>query len=88
MAAQKQSSPSFASIISVLSIVFYCLGFLRIELELKEQKQRINALENVPENKQSNDPDVTKLIKNAPGKFVVMLTSEALIKSNFSFSKP
>ena len=83
MAAQKQSLPSFASIISVLSIVFYCLGFLRIEVELKEQKKRINSLENVAENKPSNDPDVTKLIKNAPGKIVVMLTSETLIKCDF-----
>jgi len=84
MASQKQSLPSFASIISVLSIVFYCLGFLRIELELNDQKKRINALENVAENKPSNHPDVTKLAKNAPGKFIaVMLTSETLIKSNF-----
>ena len=84
MVVQKQSLPSFASIISVLSIVFYCLGFLRIELELNDQKKRINALENVAENKPSNDPDVrAKLIKNAPGKFVVMLSSETLIKSNF-----
>jgi len=65
MAAGKQSFPSFASIISVLSIVFYCLGFLRTELELNDQKRRINALENVAENKPSNHPDVTKLIKNA-----------------------
>ena len=83
MTAQKQSLPSFAAIITVLSIVFYCLGFLTIELELNEQKKRINALENVAENEPSNDPDVTKLIKNAPGKFVLMLTSETSIKRNF-----
>ena len=45
MASQKQSLPSFASILSVLSIVFYCAGFLRVELELTKQKKRINALE-------------------------------------------
>ena len=68
MAAQKESMPSFASIISVLSIVFYCAGFLRVELELHEQKKRINALESVAEAKSlSNDPDV-KIIKIAPGK--------------------
>ena len=83
MAAQKQSLPSFALIISVLSIVFYCLGFLRIELEFNDQKKRINALENVAENKPSNYSDVTKLFKNTRGKFVVMLTLETLIKSNF-----
>ena len=69
MAVQKQSMPSFASIISVLSIVFYCAGFLRVELELHEQKKRINALESVAEAKSpSNDTDM-KIIKNAPGKF-------------------
>jgi len=68
MAGQKQAMPSFASIISVLSIVFYCAGFLRVELELHEQKKRINALENPAEAKSpSNDAD-TKNIKNAPGK--------------------
>ena len=70
MAVQKQSMPSFASIISVLSIVFYGAGFLRVELELHEQKKRINVLESVAEAKSaSNDADM-KIIKNAPGKCV------------------
>ena len=51
MTAQKQKLTSFTSILSVLSIVFYCAGFLRVELELKEQKKRINALESVGETK-------------------------------------
>ena len=51
MTAQKQKLPSFTSILSVLSIVFYCAGFLRVELELKEQKKRMNALESVGETK-------------------------------------
>ena len=46
MITQKQSLPSFSSFLSVLSIFFYCAGFLRVELELNEQKKRINALEN------------------------------------------
>ena len=72
MAVQKQNMPSFASIISVLSIVFYCAGFLRVELELHEQKKRINALESVAEAKSlPNDPDMKK-IKSAPGKCVCM----------------
>ena len=46
LASQKQSLPSFASILSVLSILFYYSGFLRIELKrVNEQKKRINALE-------------------------------------------
>ena len=51
MAVQKQNVPSFASIISILSIVFSCAGFLRVELELREQTKRINALESVGEAK-------------------------------------
>ena len=49
MATQKQCVPSFATILSVLSIGFYCAGFLRVEVELNEQKKRINTLENVAE---------------------------------------
>ena len=49
MATQKQCVPSFATILSVLSIGFYCAGFLRVEVGLNKQKKRINALENVAE---------------------------------------
>ena len=69
MAVQKQSMPSFASVISVLSIVFYCAGFLRVELELHEQKIRINALESVTETKLTSNNADMKINKNAPGKF-------------------
>ena len=68
MASQKQSLPSFASILSVLSIVFYCAGFLRVELELNEQKKRINDLENKRENMPPDVPNRDKLIKNTHGK--------------------
>ena len=69
-AVQKQTLPSFSATISVLSIVFYCVGFIRVELEMNEQKNRINALENVAEAKlKSNDADMK--IKNAPGKLVL-----------------
>jgi len=60
--------PSFASIISVLSIAFYCAGFLRVELELHEQKKRINALESVAEGKSPSNYADVKIIKNTPGK--------------------
>ena len=71
MAVQKQSIPSFASIISVLSIVFYCAGFLRVELELHEQKRRINALESGAEAKSpSHDADIS-IMKNDRGKCVI-----------------
>ena len=70
-AVQKQTLPSFSSIISVLSIVFYCVGFLRVELEINEQKNRINALENVAEAKPKSD-DADMKIKNAPGELVLI----------------
>ena len=74
MTAQKKSCwPSFVSILSVLSIVFYCAGFLRVELELNEQKKRINALESAAETKPSSYvPDLIKLTKNAHSKFVLV----------------
>ena len=68
MASQKRKLPSFASIVSVLSIVFYCAGFLRVELELNEQKKRINDLENNQENKPPDVLNRDKLTKNTHGK--------------------
>ena len=73
MTAQKeQKMPSFPSILSVLSIVFYCAGFLRVELELDEQKKRIQALESIEETKShTNILDlVTKSKEITPGKFL------------------
>ena len=74
MTTQK-NLPSFASIISILSIVLYCGGFLRIELELNEQKRRINALESVAltSTKSSivSDPDITKSFKYASGEYAI-----------------
>ena len=72
MITQKQGLPSFATIISVVSIVLYCAGFLRVELELKDQKKRINALEDVAEGETKVPPDDSsrmKLIKDAHGIF-------------------
>ena len=69
MAVQKQSAPSFALITSVLSIVFYCVGFIRLEVELHEQKNRINALQGVVNailpSDPTDDPDIEQL--NASG---------------------
>ena len=69
MTVQKQSMPSFSSIISVLSIVLYCAGFLRVELELHEQKKRINTLESVAEAKSPSNGADREIIENALGKF-------------------
>ena len=78
--------PSFASIISVLSIVFYCAGFLRIELELHEHRKRINALESLVEAKPpSNDPHI---IKNAPGRFVLHYKLEFISCCSHTMQSP
>ena len=72
MTSQKQKLPSFASILSVLSIVFYGAGFLRIKFELNEQKKRIQTLENdIEETKSHTDilDLVTKSKGSTPGKF-------------------
>ena len=72
MATQKQCAPSFATILSVLSIVFYCAGFLRVEVELNEQKKRINALEIVGETKPASSEVHSDAIitNNSQRKFV------------------
>ena len=73
MITQKQSLPSFASVLSLLSIAFYCAGFLRVELELNEQKRRINALENNGETepRPSFEPSLVDIPKTRTlGKFV------------------
>ena len=70
MTTHKQALPSFASLISVASIVFYCLGFLRVELQLNQQKTRIDALETMVESKPpSSNPDELR-IGNAKGEFI------------------
>jgi len=68
MTAQKQRFPSFATTISALGIILYCVGFLRVELELKNQRERLEALENIPETEPpSSDPNIAKFIKVARG---------------------
>ena len=70
MAAQKQRMPSFVSILCLGSFVFYCAGFLRVELELHEQKKRINALENNAASKlqPSMEPNPVKTQHSLSGK--------------------
>ena len=70
MAIQMQSLSSSTSSFSVLFVMFYFVGFIRVELEMTKQKERISALENAAEAKPKlNDADV-KIINNAPGKLV------------------
>ena len=70
MSAQKQRFPSIATTISALGIILYCVGFLRVELELKNQRERLQALENIPETEPpSSDQNIAKFIKVARGMY-------------------
>ena len=56
------------------TIVFYCAGFLRVELELNEHKKRINALENVAE----TGPPSSELHSDS------MITNNSQLKFSFN----
>ena len=56
MVAQK-SGPSFASILTILSVVVFTGGFLRIEAEFNKQKHKINELEKVVESMKTSSSD-------------------------------
>ena len=56
MVAEK-SGPSFASILTILFIVTYTGGFLRIELEFNKQKDKINQLESFVESMKTSKGD-------------------------------
>ena len=72
MMTPKQRFPSFANTISALGIVLYCVGFLRVQLELNNHKKRLNSLENVAK---SIDPPFSgsnvkpEVIKNSHGMY-------------------
>ena len=72
MTSQKQLFPSFATTISAFGILLYCIGFLRIELELNNHKKRLNALQNNQETKPpSSDPNIVEIVKDARGMYIV-----------------
>ena len=74
MTDHEQRFPSFATTISALSIILYCVGFLRVELELNNQRERLQALENIPETEPPpSDPNIAKFIKIARGMYHVAL---------------
>ena len=56
MVAQ-ESGPSFASILTILSIVMYTGGFLRIEVEFNKQNDKINEREKVLESMKTSNSD-------------------------------
>ena len=91
MTSQKQHFPSFATTVSALGILLYCIGFLRIELELNNQKKRLKALENNPETKPpSSDSNIVKIIKDVRGMYKIWssrFTQPLNIVYNFINSK-
>ena len=49
----------------------YCIGFLRVEIELNNQKERLFALENVAERTKPpfSDQRIVKIIKDVRGMY-------------------
>lgn len=77
MAAQtscpkKSSTVSLSVIISVLSVLFYCAGFVRVELLLNEQQKKIIQLEDVVEGLKTtaNDGEANLSKNTINGRFV------------------
>ena len=70
--------------------MFYCVGFLTVELEpVNEQKKRINVLENNEETTSSDVPN--QLAKKTRGKLLCIpsglaLIPEKVLPMRFSFS--
>lgn len=59
--ADQKSGPSFASILTIVSIVIYTGGFVRVELEFNKQKNKINELDSVVESmKASKNGDIAR----------------------------
>ena len=57
MVAQ-ESGPSFASVLTILAIVVFTGGFVRIEVEFNKQKRdKINELEKVVESMKTSNSD-------------------------------
>ena len=59
MVAEK-SGLSFASILTIVSIVVYTGGFVRTELEFNKQKDKINQLESVVESMKTSNDDIAQ----------------------------
>ena len=75
MVAEK-SGPSFASILTVVSIVVYTGGFLRIELEFNKQKDKINKLVSAVESMKASSDDIIqgKLVGETRYKIMTNIT--------------
>ena len=59
MVAEK-SGPSFACILTIVSIVIYTGGLVRIEFKFNNQKEKIHELESVVESMKTSNNDVAR----------------------------
>ncbi|XP_067017624.1 uncharacterized protein [Acropora muricata] len=60
MVAEK-SGPSFACILTIVSIVIYTGGLVRIEVKFNKQKEKIHELESVVESMKTSNNDVARV---------------------------
>ncbi|XP_044167042.1 uncharacterized protein LOC122947384 [Acropora millepora] len=60
MVAEK-SGPSFASILTIVSIVIYTGGLVRIKVKFNKQKEKIHELESVVESMKTSNSDVARV---------------------------
>ena len=65
MVAEK-SSPTFAFILTILSIVIYICGFLRIEWEFNKEKNKIKKLESVVQSTKTSINSINLFIHVTP----------------------
>ena len=79
----ERSGPSFASILTIVSIVIYTGGLVRIELKFNKQKEKINELESVVESMKTSNNDVAR------GKLVAVIakTKQIINKIIYSLSR-
>ena len=82
MVAEK-SGPSFASLLTIVSIVIYTGGLVRIEVKFNKQKEKIHELESVVESMKTSNNDVAR------GKAVAVVgkTKQTINKIIYSLSR-
>ena len=56
----EKSGPLFASILTIVSIVIYTGGLVRIEVKFNKQKEKIHKLESVVESVKTSNNDVAR----------------------------
>ena len=81
MVAEK-SGPSFACILTIVSIVIYTGGLVRIEVKFNKQKEKIHELESVVESMKTSNNDVAR------GKLVAVVAKTKQTINKIIYSLP